>query len=411
MALVALIAASEMLDDGDVLRAMAPVAGESIVERQAARALDAGAETLFIVVAAVPADLLQALDRVRRRGARVQIVRDAGDLQSALQPTDRVLLVADGLIAPAGHYKAMASGSVPALLVTADMPLTQTLERIDAAHRWGGLALISASSVSELAALPGEWDMVLTLLRFAIQADAARLECEPALFGQGEISIVSNSAAASQMEQAGISHVEYGGLGLGRSLFSMPIVRLAGPALLRAPRVIASMPWVTALSWIIAAVMMLSGWLVPATIAGLLGSLGLTAMRFLAAFRIENTGLEKVRAALRTLSIALLAVLPWASSLLSRSPATPPLSDIALGLCLAATILLSRWLYGELAAERHLHWVLPDADQAWLVLVLTAPLGLIGPALALLPLLGLAQLLLWMRLSKRRVPATGFRGN
>jgi hypothetical protein len=405
MALVALIAASEALDNGDMLRALAPVAGETIIERQATRAIDAGAETLFVVVGSVPAALLQALDRVRKRGMRVQVVRDASDIQSALQPTDRVLLVADGLVAPAGHYKAMATGSAPALLVTTDTPLTQTLERIDATHRWGGLALIPASSVAELAALPGEWDMVLTLLRFAVQADAARLACEAALFGQGEISVVADAATAAQMEQAGISQVEYGGLGLGRSLVSMPVVRLAGPALLRSPRAVAAVPWVTASAWAVATGAMLSGLLSLAAAAGVAGSLGLTAMRFLAAFRIENKLLERVRAGLRTLSIVLLAMLPWASSLLGPARVPPPLADIALGLSLAAIILLARWLYGELAEDRHLHWLLPDGDQAWLILALAAPLALLHPAVAVLPLAGLVQLLAWMRLSKRRQPA------
>jgi hypothetical protein len=401
MALVALIAASEMLADGDLLRALAPVAGETIVERQAARALDAGAETIFVVVASVPPLLSQALDRVRRRGAPVQMVRDAADMQSALQPTDRVLLVADGLVAPASHYKALATGSAPALLVTADTPLTQALERVDAAHRWGGLALVPASSVSELAALPGEWDMVLTLLRFAIQSGGSRLECEPALFGQGEISVVSDSATASQMERVGIQQVEYGGLGMGRSLITMPLVRLIGPALVRSPRAIAAMPWLTGLAWMAAASSIALGHVVAAAVAGVLGSAGLSALRFMAAFRIENPGLERLRMLFRTGSVVLLAALPWAATLVSARPSAPPLAEVALGLCLAATILLARWLYGELASGRRYHWLLPDGDQAWLALLISAPLGLATPAMAALPLAGLFQTLVWLRLAKR----------
>ena len=45
---------------------------------------------------------------------------------------------------------------------------------------------------AELAAMPGEWDMMLTLLRVAVQAGARRLYCEPALFEQGEIAIVGD---------------------------------------------------------------------------------------------------------------------------------------------------------------------------------------------------------------------------
>ena len=385
MALVALIAASEALDDGTMLRALA-----------------AGAETLFIVVGAVPPELLQALDRVRRRGSRVQVVRDAADLQTSLQPTDRLLLVADGLIAPPGQYKALAVAAAPSILVTADTPLTHALERVDAAHRWGGLALVPAASVAELAALPGEWDIVLTLLRFAIQANAARLECEPALFGQGEISIVSNSATASQMEQVGIERVEYGGMGLGRSLFSMPLVRLLGPPLVRAPHLIAALPWITGAAWLAAAVATGLGRELAAALAGVSGCIGLSALRFLAAFRLENVRLERLRGLFRGISVILLAGIGWVPAMLAVSGARPPLVPMALGLSLAAIILLARRLYAELGAQRAWHWLLPDADQAWLVLAVAAAAGLSPAAIALLPLAGLAQLLLWLRLAPRR---------
>ena len=402
MALVALIAASELLDDGSTLRALAPVAGETIVERQAARALGAGAETLFVVVAAVPAELLQALDRIRRRGVRVQVVRDAADLQTALQPTDRVLLVADGLMAPPGQYKALATGSAPSILVTADTLLTQMLERVDAQHRWGGLALVPASSVAELAALPGEWDIVLTLLRFAIQAGAARFACEPALFGRGEISVVADSATAAQMERVGLQQVEYGGMGLGRSLVSMPLVRLIGPALVRSPRAIAALPWATAAAWLGASAATIAGREITAALAAVAGCIGLSALRFLAAFRLENPRLEQLRGLFRAGSVALLAAFAWLPTVIAARGVALPVPAMAFGLCLAAVILMARWLYADLAAERTHHWLLPDGDQAWLVLALAAAAGFVPLAMALLPLAGLLQLLAWLRLARRR---------
>jgi hypothetical protein len=402
MALSALIAASELLDDGSALRALAPVAGETIVERQAARAIEAGAETLFVVVGAVPPELLQALDRVRRRGVRVQVVRDAADLQTALQPTDRVLLVADGLIAPPGQYKALATSSAPSLLVTDDTPLTQMLERVDAQHRWGGLALVPASSITELAALPGEWDMVLTLLRFAVQAGATRLVCEPALFGQGEISVVADSATAAQMERVGIQQVEYGGMGMGRSLVSMPLVRLLGPALVRSPRAVAALPWVTGAAWLAALAGVALGRELLAALAAVAGCIGLSGLRFLAAFRLENPRLEQVRGLFRAISVLLLALLPWLPAALAAHTWPPPVAAAASGLCLAAIILIARWLYAELAAQRTHHWLLPDGDQAWLVLAGAAAAGLVPFAIAILPLAGLLQLLIWLRLARRK---------
>src|SRR3546814_10045987 len=86
----------------------------------------------------------------------------------------RIILVADGLRAGGTHYAAIAKPGSPAILVTGDTVLTQGFERIDATRRWGGLASISQPMVAELAAMPGEWDMMLTLLRLAVQAGARR---------------------------------------------------------------------------------------------------------------------------------------------------------------------------------------------------------------------------------------------
>src|SRR3546814_2347249 len=90
--------------------------------------------------------------------------------------------------------------------------------------------------------------MMLTLLRIAVQAGARRLYCEPALFEQGEIAIVADRRAAALIEQSSLQRIEYGGMGLGRSAIMMPLVRLAGPLLVRSPATARYLPYVTALS-------------------------------------------------------------------------------------------------------------------------------------------------------------------
>src|SRR3546814_21179315 len=90
------------------------------------------------------------------------------------------------------------------------------------------------------------WDMMLTLLRIAVQAGARRLYCEPALFDQGEIAIVADRPTAALIEQSSLQRVEYGGLGLGRSAIMMPLVRLDGPLLVRSPATARYPPSITA---------------------------------------------------------------------------------------------------------------------------------------------------------------------
>ncbi|UNU42721.1 hypothetical protein EAO27_08385 [Sphingopyxis sp. YF1] len=400
MALIALIGASETLPDGG-LRALVTVAGETLIERQASRLADVGVTHVAVAVGAVPADLLTTLDRIRRRGMKVTPVRAAADLVALVAGDDRIILVADGLRAGGTHYAAIAKPGSPAILVTGDTVLTQGFERIDATRRWGGLASISDHMVRELASMPGEWDMILTLLRMAVQAEARRLYCEPALFEQGEIAIVADRPTAALIEQSSLQRTEYGGMGLGRSAIMMPLVRLAGPLLVRSPATARYLPYVTGLLWVGVALLAASGLAAAGALLAVFGGLGLAAMRFLSAFRAESAAQDRVRAVIRTFAWLLLGAFPWLVALGGEGHDMPPFAEAALAPCLAATILLARWLYEDSGERRRFHWLLPDADQAWIMLAPALLFGLAPLMFAILPLLGLFQILLWLRLAHR----------
>jgi len=400
VALIALVGASETLPDGG-LRALVSLAGETLIERQAARLADVGVTHLAVAVGSVPAELLATCDRIRRRGMRVTSVRTAADLMALVEEDDRIILVADGLRAGGTHYAAIAKPGTPAILVTGDTVLTQGFERIDATRRWGGLACLSPPMVAELAAMPGEWDMMLTLLRLAVQAGARRLYCEPALFEQGEIAIVADRRIAALIEQSSLQQVEYGGMGLGRSAIMMPLVRLAGPLLVKSPATARYLPYVTGLLWVIVALLAASGLAAAGALVALFGGLGLAAMRFLSAFRAESAGQDRWREIIRTFAWVLLAIFPWLMSLAGAAHEAPPFAEAALAPCLAAAILLARWLYEDSGEKRRFHWLLPDADQAWILLAPSLLFGFAAPMFAILPLLALLQILLWIRLARR----------
>lgn len=400
MALIALVGASETLPEGG-LRALVAVAGETLIERQAARLADVGVTHIAVAVAAVPAELTAVCDRIRRRGMTVTPVRAAPDLIGLVEPDDRLILVADGLRAGGTHYAAIARPGSPAILVTGDTVLTQGFERIDATRRWGGLASISQPMVAELAAMPGEWDMMLTLLRLAVQSGARRLYCEPALFEQGEIAIVADRPTAALIEQSSLQQVEYGGMGLGRSAIMMPLVRLAGPWLVKSPNIARYLPYVTAALWLGVAALAASGLAAAGALAAIFGGLALAAMRFLSAFRAESAARDRVRAIIRGFALALLALFPWILALGAPQRAVPPFAEAALAPCLAVTILLARALYEDDGERRRFHWLLPDADQAWIMLAPALLFGLAPPMFAILPLLALFQILLWLRLARR----------
>jgi len=401
VALIALVGSSETLSDGG-LRALVTVAGETLLERQAARLADVGVTHLAVAVAAVPAELLTTCDRIRRRGMKVTPVREAADLVALVEPDDRIILVADGLRASGTHYAAIAKPGSPAILVTGDTMLTQGFERIDATRRWGGLAAISQPMVAELAAMPGEWDMMLTLLRMAVQSGARRLYCEPALFEQGEIAIVVDRPTAALIEQSSLQQVEYGGMGLGRSAIMMPLVRLAGPLLVKSPKTARYLPYITALLWVAVAALAASGLAAAGALVAIVGGLCLAAMRFLSAFRAESAAQDRVRDVIRTFGWAVLGFYPWLVSLGGPDHLMPRFSEAALAPCLAAAILLARWLYEDSGEKRRFHWLLPDTDQAWIMLAPALIFDISTLMFAILPLLALLQILLWLRLARRR---------
>lgn len=400
MALIALVGASEALPDGG-LRALVAIAGETLIERQAARLSDVGVTHLAVSVGAVPAELLATCDRIRRRGMKVTPVRAAADLMALVEGDDRIILVADGLRAGGTHYAAIARPGSPAILVTGDTVLTQGFERIDATRRWGGLATISADMVSELAAAPGEWDMMLTLLRLAVQSGARRLYCEAALFEQGEIAIVTDRPMAALIEASSLQQVEYGGMGLGRSAVMMPIVRLAGPLLVRSPVTARYLPYITALLWACVGLLAASGLAAAGALVALLGGLGLAAMRYLSAFRAESAAQDRARAAIRSFALLLLAGFPWLLTISGPERQMPPFAEASLAPCLAAAILLARALYEDSGEKRRFHWLLPDADQAWMMLAPALLFGFAPLMFAILPLLALFQILIWLRLARR----------
>jgi hypothetical protein len=68
-------------------------------------------------------------------------------------------------------------------------------------------------------------------------------------------------------------------------------------------------------------------------------------------------------------------------------------------------VLLARWLYEDAGEKRRFHWLLPDADAAWILLAPAFVLCLATPVLAALPLRALFQILLWLRLA--RCPGVG----
>lgn len=185
MPLAALIAAQDQVDRGDGLRAVLPLAGRTLIEHQAGLARRAGAAHIVVLVERVPAALAQAIDRLRRDGLRIEIARSVGDAVDRFHPEERVLLVADGVVAAQAAVDALVDTPGPALLALPDVQDHAAFERIDAEDRWAGYAVLDKAMLVETANMLGDWDFISTLLRRLVQGDALRI---PALAPDGPAS-------------------------------------------------------------------------------------------------------------------------------------------------------------------------------------------------------------------------------
>jgi hypothetical protein len=176
LTLAALIAAYHEADEpGGGLRATLPLAGRTVLERQARLAAAAGADPIVVAVERVSPDLAAAIDRLRAQGLKVAVARTAQEAAEAVHPGDRLLVMADGLVAAETHVSRLVALGGHSLLTVPDVRVDDRFERIDAHSRWAGLALIDGALLQETAGLLRDWDLQSTLLRRAVQSGARQL--------------------------------------------------------------------------------------------------------------------------------------------------------------------------------------------------------------------------------------------
>lgn len=183
MALAALIAAYHEADEaGGGLRATLPLAGRTLVERQARLAASAGAAPIVIAVERVPPGLTAAIDRMRAEGLDLVVARTAAEAAEAVEPEDGLLLMADGVLAAQSHLDQLSAIGGPSILTVPDVRVDDRYERIDAHSRWAGLALLDGALLGKTAEMLGDWDLQSTLLRRAVQSGARQISLrgEPA---------------------------------------------------------------------------------------------------------------------------------------------------------------------------------------------------------------------------------------
>jgi hypothetical protein len=230
VALAALISAYHESGEAGHLRATLPLAGRTVIERQARLAASAGANPVVIFVERLPAALSAAIERLRRDHVPVQLVRSAEEAAEAVDPFDRVLLVGDGAIVPAAQQLKLATEKGPAVLTVPEGAHGELYERIDAKSRWAGLAAIDGALLRETATMLRDWDFQSTLLRRTLQAGAGHVEADNA----ATVAILDKDEDLDELERRIIAGADVANRSWSDYLLS-PIERLATLMLVGSP--------------------------------------------------------------------------------------------------------------------------------------------------------------------------------
>ena len=174
MALGALIGAYQE-DDAGRLRALLPLAGRTLLEYQARCLAATGAAPLVVLVERVPVSLNDAFERLRGEGIVVVPVSDGIEAASRFEAGSQILLLADGMAPDMADLARLAEEPEATILTVPDNDEFAAFERIDASHRWAGLARVEGSTLGATAAMLGDWDLQSTLLRRTVQAGARQI--------------------------------------------------------------------------------------------------------------------------------------------------------------------------------------------------------------------------------------------
>lgn len=170
--LTALLFAHHELTETRQPAGLLPLAGWTVVERQARLAARAGARHFIICADRASAELNAALARLRKDGLSVDVARNVAEAGDLIQADDQILMFAEGLVCDERIARQMvANAQAPSLLIRNDDG-DERYERIDATTRWAGLAILPGGMVREVSRRFGDWDLQSTLLRTAVQAHA-----------------------------------------------------------------------------------------------------------------------------------------------------------------------------------------------------------------------------------------------
>lgn len=198
----ALLSARRHNSEGE-LRALARMAGRSILSWQADFARELGCQRIICLSDAPSPELLALQRELEADGLEFHLVRSSMQVLALLRSGDQLVMVLDGLLTQSLDPNIIdARGdrlAAQVLTLSADtnsaVQHPDEFERIDATRHWAGIAVIGSATVQKLADCPPDGEVMSLLLRLALQ-DGAVCKAMPLDTAEAEHDLIAMAPKA-----------------------------------------------------------------------------------------------------------------------------------------------------------------------------------------------------------------------
>lgn len=394
----ALLSALDHADDGG-LRAELALGGRSVLAWQGESMRALGCERVICMTRRFGDGILALQRTVEAGGCEFHAIRSGLQLPGLVMAEDELVVMLDGLITERAALDAVACSNGMLRKCVAVMPASHPLaqerpsafERIDRERSWAGLIVMRGAPVQQLADLPGDAAAPSLLLRLALQEGTPCREVGPDVLTEQDWLLATSNEVLAGREQQLLDRalVETPWSGPGRALAQAIARRLAPRGLTFGPLAGAG---TAGLLMVLAAVLVCLGW-------GAIGLALAAAAALVGTWSEEAWKLSRELAGERRLPVSAeisnalfdgAASLALIGALISPGDyGLPDLAITALGPFAIGLARLAAPSSGPLARA-----VWEDRTLQLSTFALAAAFDLLGPALAVLGLVALAQLLL-----------------
>lgn len=385
---IGLIAALARTPEGG-LRAQLPMAGRSVLAWQVDLMQTVGAERIICLCESTSGAVLGLQHAVEARGGSFHLLNGFAALPALVRAEDELIVLRDGLVPDPALIGLAPDKSI--LCIAADHPFaieqSGDFERIDAQRHWAGWLMMRGSPVQQLADFPADADATSVLLRLALQAGTPCRELAGDKVTPASWLLAANEQAVRAHETALMAHAAppMNWRAPLSALAALVVRKIVPRGLGDGARLTAGLALALSLVGVILAALDMQG-------AGLgMAALGAFVVTMAAGFTAMTARLRRLNTPHRG-GVALADAIDVLSALTVWFALSPWPDFAPLAICGPLVIGLVR--LAQQTGNATLGAIASDRSALLLVLTVTAAIGLLPHAVALMAAVLLAALLL-----------------